>query len=343
MHATAACPPSQLVEADVNEEVYRLLHVLADGHFHSGEVLAERFSVSRAAIWKRVRQLNALPGIEIQSVRGKGYRLSESLDLLDADAIQARLAPDLRSRLPELRLLPVISSTNTFLQEQASPVLHCGHACVAEYQTAGRGRRGRPWVSVFGNNLYLSLAWRFDLSMADLAGLSIAVGVAIARVLASYGLQGHGLKWPNDVHIHGRKLAGILVEANGEVDGPCQAIIGVGINVRMSAKAADDIDQPWTDLASCLSSLPDRNQLAGDVLNNLLETCMRYQKQGLRPFLPGWETYDIYMGKEVDLLMGDRQFTGTYAGLNAQGGLILDGPRGRKAWYSGEVSLRGRD
>jgi len=324
----------------MNAEEYQLLRVLADAEFHSGETLAGQFSVTRAAIWKRVQNLNQIPGIGIQSVRGKGYRLPAALDLLDVDAILVRIGSGLRPRLPELQLLPVIYSTNEYLLNQCNPLLHSGHACVAEHQSAGRGRRGRQWVSVFGKNVCLSLAWRFDLSMADLAGLSIAAGVAVARVLTVHGLQGHGLKWPNDIHVQGKKLAGILVEANGEMEGPCLAVLGIGLNIRLPASAAGDIDQPWTDLAAHLAPLPDRNKLVGDLLEALLNTCIQYQQQGLAPFLTAWKEYDIYMGKQVELLMGNNTFAGTYAGLNDRGGLIVDGPSGRQAWYSGEVSLR---
>ncbi|WP_456412080.1 bifunctional biotin--[acetyl-CoA-carboxylase] ligase/biotin operon repressor BirA [Thiolapillus sp.] len=326
----------------MNAGEYQLLKVLGDAKFHSGEALAGRFSVSRAAIWKRVRNLNQVPGIDIQSVRGKGYCLPAPLDLLDADAILARIGPARRSRLLKLALLPVVPSTNEYLLNQRNPLLHSGHACVAEHQTAGRGRRGRQWVSVFGNNVYLSLAWRFDLSMADLAGLSIAAGVAVARALAARGLRGHGLKWPNDVHVQGKKLAGILVEANGEMEGPCLAVIGIGLNVRLPASAGGDIDQPWTDLAACLASLPDRNALVGDLLGALVDVCIQYQQQGLAPFLEAWKEYDIYMGKPVELQVGDERITGVYAGLSDQGGLVLDSPAGRRTWYSGEVSLRSK-
>jgi len=326
----------------MNEEEYALLRALADGGFHSGEALAEQFCVTRAAIWKRIQHLNAFPGIHIESVRGKGHRLEAPLELLAEDAIRRHIQPELQARLVDLKVMPVISSTNAFLAEQCSPYLHGGQACVAEYQSAGRGRRGRQWVSVFGRNVSLSLAWRFDLSMADLAGLSIAVGVTVADVLADAGLKEHGLKWPNDVHVNGKKLAGILVEASGEMDGPCQAIIGVGLNIDLPASVAGQIDQPWTDLASCLESLPGRNRLVGDLLAGLLQTCVRYQQRGLHPFLETWKAYDVYMGQEVKLLMGKDTITGVYTGLSEQGGLVLDGPGGKRTWYSGEVSLRGK-
>jgi len=326
----------------MNDEEYALLGVLADGRFHSGEALAIQFGITRAAIWKRIRRLAAFPGIDIESMRGKGHRLITPLELLDKEAIRRCVQPELQTRLVDLQVLPVIASTNAFLSDQCSPHLHGGHACVSEYQTAGRGRRGRQWVSVFGSNVYLSLAWRFDLCMADLAGLSIAVGVAVAQVLADLGLRSHGLKWPNDIHIHGKKLAGILVEAGGEMEGPCQAIIGLGLNIRLPASAAQDIDQPWTDLSACLDTLPGRNRLVGKLLDALLQTCVIYQQRGLAPFMETWNAYDIYLGQEVTLMTGSSTITGIYTGLDDQGGLVLEGAAGRQIWYSGEVSLRGQ-
>lgn len=322
-------------------ELYPLIRMLADGHYHSGEELASRFGISRAAIWKRIRRLAEATGLEIESRKGKGYRLPEPLELLEETHLVARIGDRNRPCLQQLHLLPMTASTNDFLRSHPTPLLHSGIACLAEHQLAGRGRRGRQWVSVFGRNILLSLAWRFELPLADLAGLSIAAGVALARLLERYGVRGHGLKWPNDLHLKGAKVAGILVEAGGEVAGPCQAIIGVGLNLRLPPDAASCIDQPCTDLASHLDALPGRNDLAGDLLDALIGTCVRYQQEGITPFLNSWQEYDLYVGRAVDLLNGDDRLQGTYVGLNEQGGLILEREGVRKVWYGGEVSLRG--
>jgi BirA family biotin operon repressor/biotin-[acetyl-CoA-carboxylase] ligase len=322
------------------QELYPLLGHLAEAGFHSGEALAEMFGITRAAVWKQIQALNQIPGIDIQSVRGKGYRLDSPLQLLDRKSIESRLPRHAGKHLQRLTILAETASTNDWLRDHLPSRLNTGHACLAEFQNAARGRRGRQWICTFGSNIYLSLAWRFDLAMADLAGLSLAVGVSVAETLKEHGLETHGLKWPNDIYLDGRKLGGILVEASGEMAGPAVAVIGIGINLKMTDQNARDIDQPWTDMASSLDTLPRRNHLCGDLLAGLLDTCLVYQKQGLSPFLEAWKRYDIYLGKAVELHMGGRVISGIYCGLDERGGLVLDDSGDRRAWYAGEVSLR---
>ena len=317
-----------------------LLRIMSDGRWRSGEQLARSLGLSRAAVWKRMQRLEELPGIEFQRLRGKGYRLRRPLELLEEAQIQARLESREAERLKKLHLLSVTDSTSSYLRDHAAPLLHSGTACLAEHQTAGRGRRGRRWVSVYGRNLYLSLAWRFDLPLRDLAGLSLAAGVALANVLERAGLHGHSLKWPNDLLVENAKLAGILVEANGEAAGPCTAIIGVGVNLELGEEYAAEIDQPWTDLSRHLQTTPGRNRLAGDLLNELLSSCLRYQSAGLEPFLAQWKKWDGFQGEQVELVAGDRRLSGTYRGLDEQGGLRLDQGGRVQSYYAGEVSLR---
>jgi BirA family biotin operon repressor/biotin-[acetyl-CoA-carboxylase] ligase len=321
-------------------ELYPLLRRLADGEFHSGQALAEAFGVTRAAIWKQVQALNEVPGIDIQSVRGKGYRLQQTLQLLDHGRISARLP---EGALAQLELLPETVSTNDWLRDQATPEVNSGRACLAEYQRGGRGRRGRRWVCAFGSNIYLSLAWRFDLAMADLAGLSLAAGVGVARVLEAHGLKGHGLKWPNDIYLEGKKLGGILVEASGEMEGPALAIIGVGINLQLEKDVAAGIDQPWTDMASALDCPADRNLLCGDLLAELIVTCRQFQNLGLSHFLDEWKAYDIHLGQRVELHLGSQVIPGIYRGLDERGGLVLETSGEQRSWYAGEVSLRSQE
>jgi len=211
-----------------------LIRLLADGRWYSGEELADRFGITRA-----------------------GHRILNQLQ-----------EPS-RRHLQELHLLSTTDSTNSFLQAHCVPPINGGVACLAEHQTAGRGRRGRRWISAYGRNLCLSLMWRFDLALQDLAGLSLAAGVALARVLQRAGLQEHRLKWPNDLLVREKKLAGILVEASGEATGPCNAIIGVGLNLELDRRTAALIDQPWTELNAHLETCPSRNELAGALLDEL--------------------------------------------------------------------------
>ena len=317
-----------------------LLQILADGHWHSGETLARNLGLSRAAVWKRLQGLQNLPGVTVEAVPGQGYRLAHPLELFDRERLLAELAPRRRTRLEALEIHPVIDSTSSALLRAPAPPLHHGRACLAEYQTAGRGRRGRAWVGGFGRNLMLSLAWRFDLELAGLAGLSLAVGVTLAEVLEQAGLTGHGLKWPNDLLVGGAKLAGILVEAQGEAGGPCTAVIGLGLNLALDDEAGV-IDQPWTDLRSHLSPLPSRNRLAGRLLDRLIATCQRLQREGVASYLDPWRRRDLFRDRPVRLQTPRGDSHGICRGIDDQGALLLETAAGLERHHAGEVSLRG--
>jgi BirA family biotin operon repressor/biotin-[acetyl-CoA-carboxylase] ligase len=318
---------------------YQLLHHLADGRFHSGEHLASAFGVSRAAIWKKLRRLEQFPGVQVDAVRGRGYRLASPMELLDPARLMAHLG-DAARPLSAVDVLVEVDSTNAHLLKLAAPEPGRGRACVAEYQHAGRGRRGRHWVSGFGRNVALSLAWSFDLPMAALSGISLAAGVAVADALRAGGVAGHGLKWPNDVLLDGRKLAGVLVEAGGEANGPTRVVIGVGVNLLLDAASAEAIDQPWTDLRAQLGPIPPRNLLAGLLLSHLVRACQRYGEQGLDPFLDAWRRHDVHLGRQVELRLGEQVVTGRYVGLSPDGGLKLETADGQRSFSGGEISLR---
>lgn len=319
---------------------FKIIQCLADGRFHSGEELAAEFGVTRAAIWKQLAHIKQLPGIEIHSVTGRGYRLAGGLELLQPEALLSQLSPSMGRRLQQVHILPSIDSTNAFLTRHPRPVPGKANVCLAEQQTAGRGRRGRQWVSSFGRNITLSLAWTFDLPMMALSGVSLAAGVALARALSRAGVQGHGLKWPNDIHLEGRKLAGLLVEASGEAEGPTRAVIGVGLNLSLDEDLAGDIEQPWTDLQQTGPEGMSRNQLSGLLLDELLLACSEYQERGVAGFIESWQQYDLYAGSEVRLLQGDKVIHGRYLGLAGDGGLRLQTEQGEQVYQAGEVSLR---
>ena len=318
----------------------RLLHCLADGHFHSGQTLATAMGVSRAAVWKQVRRLQQEFGVAIHAVRGRGYRLAAPLELLDLERIREHIGEPSRARLEGIELLTCTPSTNSCAA--ADPPTQSGYAraWLAEHQTAGRGRRGRDWVSVFGHNIYLSLAWRFDLAMSELSALSLAVGVIVAETLRDLGVSGHALKWPNDLLADGRKLAGILVEVSGEAAGPATAVVGVGLNMRLPASSADSIDQPWTDLDALHGGGVSRNALAGKLIDRLVDACDLFAREGITPYRDRWLAFDAYHGRPVTLHSGGRVLEGIYAGIAANGALILDDGAGRSEHHAGEISLR---
>ncbi len=317
---------------------YQLIEILANGKFHSGESLGDALGVSRAAIWKHVERVRRM-GVSVQAIRGKGYRLCSSLELLDRERILAALGNE-DLGLTRLDLFHQIDSTNEYFRQL--PNVQSGSVCIAEQQTQGRGRRGRNWVSPFGANLYLSLAWRFNRSASSLSGLSLVMGLALVQALESLGLQGAGLKWPNDLYYQGKKLAGILVEISGEFSGPCLAIIGIGVNVDMPADQGKTIDQQWSDVCQMSPERVSRNELAGRLIQQMLIVLPRFEAEGLEPFRNAWEKSDITLGQEMEVLQANGRFTGTGRGIDQNGAFLLDTPNGLRSFSSGEVSVRVR-
>lgn len=313
-----------------------LITLLADGEFHSGQQLGEQLGISRAAVWKRLRKLEQV-GLVCERVPGRGYRLPGGLDRLDADAIRAGLAT--ASSLP-VEVLESTGSTNSDLLERIGAGVDLPRALLAEHQHAGRGRRNRNWVSPWGRSLYLSLAWPFHGGAAQLEGLSLAVGTVIAEMLQTLGLSDVGLKWPNDVLVGPRKLAGILIELAGDVDGDCVAVIGVGLNGDLGAHHDGLIDQAWTDLRRELGHLPGRNALAADLVSLLAAMLPAFERDGFMNFRARWDRFDLCRGRSVVVQVGERHFAGRAQGVTAAGALTLDLDGEQRQFHGGEVSLR---
>lgn len=316
-----------------------LLEVLADGRFHSGQDLAEALGVSRSAVWKQLRRLESEFGVTFDAVRGRGYRLKRTLELLDGSRIGAGIAPDVSASIESLTVLRTVDSTNRCALDEPPSAPGRARVWLAEHQTAGRGRRGRNWVSAFGGNLYLSFGWSFDLPMARLGGLSLVAGAVVAEVLEESGSAAHGLKWPNDLLVNDRKMAGILLEAAGEANGPALAVIGIGINLALSDPDGT-IDQPWVDWEDAIGIELSRNRLASILIDRLARACREFTRSGLAPFIARWSRFDLLRGERVVLLMGDEVIEGDYAGIAADGALRLVTDAGLREYHAGEVSLR---
>jgi BirA family biotin operon repressor/biotin-[acetyl-CoA-carboxylase] ligase len=318
---------------------YHVLELLVDGRFHSGDELGAVLGVTRGSIWKALKRLQTL-GIDMQAVRGRGYRLAQPLELLNKEIILSTITLETRGLLSGLELYPTIDSTSRDLLKKASLGASSGSVCMAEHQSGGRGRHGRRWVSPFGGNLYLSLLWRFQFGPARTTGLSLVIGVVVARTLHQIGIDSIGLKWPNDIVWQGRKLAGILVDIAGESSGPCYGVIGIGVNVRMPRSAAEQIDQPWVDLKTVTYRPISRNRLAGNLLEHLLSAMRQFEESGLDGFLDEWRKLDVVAGQEVELSSSTGSVRGIARGIDASGGLILEQNGVQRTYYSGELSLR---
>jgi len=318
----------------------RLLNLLSDGEFHSGEALGVSLGVSRMAVWKHLKALRQM-GVDFTVVRGKGYCLPSSLELLDCDRILSAATPASAAGIDGIEVFLEVDSTNNWLREQALNGAPSGTVCVAEMQLAGRGRRGRTWVSPFAANLYLSLLWRSATGATALGGLSLVTGIALLRALRSYGIEGAGLKWPNDILAGDAKLAGVLIDVVGESSGPCIVIVGIGVNVCMSPGEAATIDQRWTDLhhLSGGNSL-SRNVLAARILDELMPVIETFDAEGLQPFLDEWRQSDVLRGRKVGLTLPNEYITGTACGIDEVGALLVETVHGRRRFLSGDVSVR---
>jgi len=319
---------------------YQLIESLSDGQFHSGEALARMLGVSRTAVWKQIRRLDEF-GLDIHAVRGRGYRLAVPFEPLNADAIRQWMDAPLIQRIESFEVKHEVDSTNDFLKRMDSPAAPQGvNVCLAEWQGAGRGRRGRHWVSPYGTNLYLSLACILEEGILQSGGLSLAVAIGVHRTLQKLGIDGLGLKWPNDIFFQGRKLAGILLDLSGESGGHYQVVVGVGINLRMPDSAAVEIDQPWADLrANHLEQ--QRNKLAGMLLDNLVQVIDTFSRHGLAAFAEEWQRYDITAGLPVNLHTGQQEgVIGVARGVDPHGAILIEQNGEIRAFHAGEVSVQ---
>lgn len=319
------------------DELLPLVDALADGQWHSGETLAQSAGITRAALAKRVQKLGDW-GLEVEARTHLGYRLGAPVERLDPRRIRAQLSEPALTRLRKLDVAAVADSTNQRLLE--APAADDPQALFAEFQSAGRGRRGRAWVSPFGANIYLSLAWSFPAWPSDLTALPLAVGVACARALRAAGCARAGLKWPNDVLVDGRKLAGILIEHRGEAGGNCRAIIGVGVNLRMSEAQAAGVTQPWTSVEAVLGTPPARNDLAAALLSRLVEAAAAFADGGFAPFVAAWRELDLTRDRPVTIQNGDERFDGLARGVDASGALQVETAGTLRRVLAGDVSLR---
>jgi BirA family biotin operon repressor/biotin-[acetyl-CoA-carboxylase] ligase len=318
-----------------------LLPLLANGEFRSGQDLADVMGVSRTAVWKQVNRLTVESGLEIESVKGKGYRIPGGIDLLDVGQVTAAMDARARALMTRLDVLDSIDSTNAELMRRAEQGGGSGLVCTAEQQTAGRGRRGRQWVSPYASNLYVSLLWEFSQGAAALEGLSLAVGVAVARALQTCEVTAVQLKWPNDVLYEGAKLGGILLEMNGDAAGACRVVIGVGLNVAMPEAAAGVIDQAWTDIRTITANRqPGRSRLLAALLNELLPMVADFEQQGFSHWRDEWQSLDAFADTLVLLNTGTVQLGGTARGVDARGALQLETTTGVQSIHGGEISLR---
>lgn len=315
---------------------WRLLNILADGEFHSGETLAEQLGVSRASVFNALADV-ADYGVTLQRIRGRGYRLAQPWQRLEREQVLRWLGEDAGQL--EVEIVPQATSSNALLLQRAGLGAAPGGSVLAvELQTAGRGRMGRIWHSGLGSTLTFSLLWRFDCGLNALSGLSLAVGVAIVRALNKLGAQGVQLKWPNDVLTGQGKLGGVLIEAQGDMLGPSAVVIGIGLNFSLPENFASRVGQPVSALDEVCRDMPTRNQLLAAVLQKLAGALRQFALHGFAAFHEEWERYHIYQNRPIQLRMPDGSVeSGVARGVSNSGELRLETAQGIRQFNSGEV------
>ncbi|HUB91003.1 MAG TPA: biotin--[acetyl-CoA-carboxylase] ligase [Dyella sp.] len=317
----------------------QLLAVLASGETLSGSRLAAEAGITRAAIWKQVEALRQR-GVPIESAGAAGYRLPWAIQMLEDSAVRAALPAAVARRLGALEVHWEIDSTSSELQRRGNAAADLS-IIMAETQTAGRGRRGRSWLSPPGLNIYLSCLKRFEAGFAALSGLSLATGVIVLRALHALGVDGARLKWPNDVLAGGGKLAGILVELSGEYQGPCAAVIGIGLNVRLTDALREQAGQPAYDLATLVQGAPpDRNAVAAALITSLVDGLAQFEREGFGAFLDDYAEHDALRGVPLRVSGALGELDGIGAGIDIRGALQLQTAAGLCGIDSAEVTVR---
>jgi BirA family biotin operon repressor/biotin-[acetyl-CoA-carboxylase] ligase len=314
---------------------YELIQELSDGAIHSGEEIGRRFGVSRSAVWKVIRQIKKY-GFRLDVIKGHGYQISGGVDLLDKQKILIDLGSQV-DKIISLELFQEIDSTNKYLLSELKLDENHGYQiCLSESQINGRGRRGKSWISPYAQNLYLSMAFRLNGSGEALAGLSLMIGVSIYKVLSLFGVD-IKLKWPNDVLVDGKKLAGVLIELSGVVGEDWDVVAGIGLNVHMNESAlTEEIDQDWVSLDDCCRKGVKRNELTAKLISQLIKDIENFRVFGFKEFKEIWSTLDVFKGKKIRTI--DGKIKGIGCGIDDKGHLLIETSKGVESIASGEVS-----
>jgi BirA family transcriptional regulator, biotin operon repressor / biotin---[acetyl-CoA-carboxylase] ligase len=328
----------------LSEHALPVLRQLSSDDFLSGAEISRRLNCSRATVHNVIRSAQSV-GLVVQAVHGRGYRLSEPVSWLDFE----RLAVELSPLGIALQSFDQLASTNARMLQWVASDVPCRAPqralAVAEWQTQGRGRRGRDWHSGLGGGLTFSFLWRSARPAVLLSGLSLAVGAVLVGVLQDMGLSGARVKWPNDIQVAGAKLAGVLIELASDrlasdVLAPSSAVIGIGINVSGAAALTRQVGQPATDVQTHLGRI-DRTNLLLALATALNAGLERFESEGFAAFQDAWHGCHAQQGQPVCMhVNAHEQVCGVALGVDAQGALLLETSTGIRAFHSGEVSLR---
>lgn len=327
------------MSSKTTQRIESLLRQLADGKYHSGQALAEKLGISRTAVWKLLQRIQSWQ-VQIYSVRGRGYQIPGGLALINQDLLIESLGKS-NQLIKQVTVLTSIDSTADYLKKDWKQTPGYGRVCIAEHQTAGRGRKGRPWISPFGANLYFSIGLQLPLGLSALGGLSLAVGISLCRTLNRFAGDRIKVKWPNDLLVDNKKLAGILVEASGDNNDSSFLNIGVGINWDMQVNQAEKIDQPWVNLKTIIKDQKlSRNEILIKILSDLDSAMFEYLNTGFTRFAKDWPMVSAMHMQKIILQLPQSQIKGSEVGIEENGALRIETEHGIQVFHSGEISLR---
>jgi BirA family biotin operon repressor/biotin-[acetyl-CoA-carboxylase] ligase len=319
------------------DTLYPLIQILSDRQFHSGDELGELLGITRAAVWKRLKRLAEF-GIEVHSVKGKGYRLANPIELIDKTSLEIELSRHFPELDLDIDVHPSTTSTN-------DPAMNHGlvrdfRIVLAEHQSGGRGRRGRQWFSPFGQSISLTTVTDLDSGLAGLDRLSLLIAIAVAESLDGMGVENIGIKWPNDVYSDGRKIAGILLEARSNPDGSTRIGVGIGVNYAVDQLDPDLVAQPWVSVKQAGARSVEKNNLLSDLLAKVLQAHLQLFNNETSDFMRRWNQYDYLTDKDIALQRGQQIVEGKYCGIDETGRLLVDVDGSVEAFVAGEVTLK---
>ena len=293
-------------------------------------------------VYSTLELLDFLDGIGVSYTRqGSVLTLNPGMELLDEAAIRTELqhlVSELQMSTLDLEIHRVTQSTNDVVMQRLVESQSTAILCAAEMQTAGKGRRGRRWISPFGRNVYLTYGRFIGRQLSELGGLSLVVGMVVVDVLRDMGLERVGLKWPNDILLGGGKLGGILLELRASDTGGIGLVAGVGLNLALNLEESLSIDQPWSAISSQLE-MP-RNILLGALGGRIVNAIQTFEDVGFDSFAEKWSEYNLYTGQQVNVIRGSETISGIDSGVDQQGNLLLRTGTGLEVYNSGEVSVR---
>ncbi len=319
---------------DYSIDIVKLLNT---GHFVSGNLLAVTLHISRSRVWQIIQKLKT-SGLQIDAVSGKGYKLIQTVELLEKTQIEKHLKTYNHFKNSNIKVLTHVDSTNLHLlkhfKKYSNPTV-----ILAESQYAGRGRRGKSWMGSFASGLALSFYHQFTIANNQLAGLSLITGLSIIKALQDINIHAK-IKWPNDIYVNNKKLAGILIDIISSKNNQSKVVTGIGLNINLPDNIKQKIDQPIIDLHSITNKTISRNQLSALIIKHIHHYYHLFEQNGLKPLLREWQQYDCLLDKKISIKHNNETLLGIAKGVTDTGALKVSINGQISTLYSGEVSLK---